>query len=133
MDRRYSKNEMVFVAGWLGLWFLFNLILFHWNPQSVGFLLLSGLTGIIALSFVLFPAGFRRIYAGWMWLTGWVGRINTMVILGILFYLILTPLSGILRLVGKDLLNIRRFPGTGSNWKNREPRETRPEDYERIF
>jgi len=48
-----------------------------------------------------------------------MGWVMSRVILGILFYLAITPVALILRLRGKDLLDIKLDPAAASYWKHR--------------
>ncbi|MFA7382059.1 MAG: SxtJ family membrane protein [Desulfurivibrionaceae bacterium] len=57
-----------------------------------------------------FPRSLTRIYRGWMAVGHALGWINTRVILGLLYYLVITPMGLIMRLLGKDPLR-RRFSG----------------------
>ena len=45
-----------------------------------------------------------KIYQGWIKIGNFIGRINSFLIIVILFYLLFTPIGLILRLFGNDLL-----------------------------
>jgi hypothetical protein len=52
-----------------------------------------------ALPFVLAP-----IHKGWMWVGHILGWINTRILLGIVFYALVTPIGLVCRLMGKDTM-----------------------------
>jgi hypothetical protein len=50
------------------------------------------------------PASLRGFYRGWMKLGLLLGKISTPVIMGVVFYLLVTPMGLVRRLLGKDSL-----------------------------
>ncbi len=82
---------------------------------------------------LFFHAILRPMYIGWMKFAFVLGWINTRLILGIFFYLILTPVGLLMRLIGRDALH-RKFDRKASTyWEKREPAEFKRERYERLF
>jgi len=61
----------------------------------------------------------RPIYIGWMKFAFVLGWINTRILLSVFFYLILTPISLLMRLLSKDLLDEKIEPGATSYWRKR--------------
>ena len=55
------------------------------------------------------------------------------VALGIFFFLVVTPTSLIMRLLGVDPLRLRKNPATPSYWINREPPGPAPDSLDRQF
>jgi len=58
----------------------------------------------ILISVLLYPRCLNIIYIPWMKLGSILGWINTRMILGIIFFLLITPMGMIMRLRGKDPL-----------------------------
>lgn len=56
--------------------------------------------GISAIGFVIGPVG-EYIHVGWMLLAKVLGYINSRILLSIVFFLILTPIALLMRLLGK--------------------------------
>jgi hypothetical protein len=90
-----------------------------------------------ALAFLVLAVGFLRPlwlavpYRAWMRFGLAMGWINSRVILGILFFGVLTPTALVLKLMGKDLLQLRIDPRAGSY---RKPSKSRPSaDMEQPF
>jgi hypothetical protein len=75
------------------------------------------------------PAWFRGFYRAGMTVTFRIGQVMGFVWLTLFFLLILTPLGLLLRLMGKDLLKIKRSPGATSYWNVSRP----PGPFDRMF
>jgi hypothetical protein len=95
-----------------------------WTAGAAIFFLVTGLAAQPVL---------KPLYVAWMTFAIILGWINTRLILGIFFYLILTPIGLILRITGKDLLDKKFDRGAETYWKKREKREFDPARYERLF
>jgi len=80
---------------------------------------------------MLMPAALKPIQKVWMTLALLMGWVMSRVILVVLFYLAVTPIALVLRLLGKDLLDIRPGLQKESYWHPHKPRQK--EDYENQF
>lgn len=62
----------------------------------------------LSVSFFLislaYPKGLVFVYVPWMVLGGYLGRINSYILLSLIFYLLITPLALLFKLLGKDPL-----------------------------
>ena len=56
-----------------------------------------------------------------------LNRIVSPLVMGMLFYLIITPIALFMRLLGKDLLNLKRDPEARSYWIPRDPPGPEPD------
>jgi len=82
---------------------------------------------LILAAFLIFPAAIFPLalawpHKGWMWLGHILGWINTRIILGVVFYLIVTPTGLIRRWLGKDPMGRKLRPDADSYRVTREPR-----------
>ena len=75
----------------------------------------------------------RPIYVGWMKLAFALGWINTRILLGIFFYLIITPIALFMRVVGKDILDQKIARSATTYWKKRERVPFDPKRMEHQF
>jgi len=75
----------------------------------------------------------KPVYRVWMLFAFALGWINTRVILGVFFYLVMTPLGVILRLSGKDLLDESIDKRAASYWIRRERAPFDRKRLERLF
>jgi hypothetical protein len=71
---------------------------------------------------LVWPSSLSRIHQGWMMLAEVLGWINTRIILGAVFYLIVTPIGAIRRLLGKDPMGTRAKADAESYRVLRKPR-----------
>lgn len=133
-DRKDLRKFGITIAIVLGL--LGSLALYKGSGKYLGFWGIGGLFLVLGL---LLPELLKPIHKAWMALALILGWINTHIILGLIFFLIFTPIGLILRLMGKDLLD-QKFPqpGTGSGsdltyWKKREKNSKDKVRYERMF
>jgi hypothetical protein len=60
------------------------------------------LTGLLMLPALIFPGSLSWVYKQWMTLGHIMGWINTRIILGLIFYGLVTPIGFIRRWLGKD-------------------------------
>lgn len=62
------------------------------------------LAAVLVTTATVWPLALRPVHRGWMAVGGVLGRINTTVLLFLVYYLVFTPLGSFLRLIGKDTL-----------------------------
>jgi hypothetical protein len=107
-------------------------VYFFWRGSVAGPYLFA--SGLIFLSLGLFfRSPLKPLYVGWMSFAHLLGWINTRLLLGLFYYLVLTPIGLILRLAGKDLLHERLDRTAGSYWTEPEKHPPGPEQYRRLF
>ena len=77
--------------------------------------------GLIMLGLTL-PRALAPVYRGWMWVGHILGQFNTRLLLGLVYFLMMTPTGMVMRLVGRDPLD-RRLKDRPSYWveRNRQP------------
>jgi hypothetical protein len=77
------------------------------------------------------PALLGPVHRGWMAVARVLGTVNTALFLGLVFFLVLTPLGFAFRLSGRDELARRRRRPTG--WVPYPERNRDPRHYEKMF
>ena len=82
--------------------------------------------------FFAVPVVRRPLYLGWMYATLPIGWVVTHVMLGLIYYLMFTPIGLIMRLGGRDLMQRRFDREASSYWIEHRP-DDRPERYFRQF
>jgi hypothetical protein len=63
------------------------------------------------------PACFRGFYRAGMRVSYEIGQVFGKILLALFFVFLVTPLGLFLRLIGKDLLGLKRAPGQSSYWR----------------
>ncbi len=81
---------------------------------------------------LIFPRILVYPNRAWMLLAGGLSFLSTRMILGIVFFLVMTPIGLIKRLFGWDPLQ-RRAGSSPSYWKPYSDRQRNPRHYEKMF
>ncbi|NOZ62127.1 MAG: hypothetical protein GXO74_10635 [Calditrichaeota bacterium] len=100
----------------------------HQGQQTA--LILWTSAGVVFLLTLLSPALIKPVYRGAMFIAGILGWINTRILLAIFFYLILTPISLVLKIFHKDPLKRKLGPEAETYW---EPHSEKAADKNRYF
>ena len=79
------------------------------------------------------PGVLKPVQKAWMTLAVLLGWCMTRVILGILFYLVVTPIGILTRLLGKDFLHLKADADAGSYWTPKINKPSEKSDYEKQF
>lgn len=105
--------------------------LFLWLEKEF-YLYLIGIGGILLAIRLIHFKWLAPLYKVWMGLALCMGFVVSRIILTILFFLVITPLAVIMRLFGKEFLDIKFKDGKASYWVKRESAPTK-ESYEKQF
>ena len=84
----------------------------HWHEVEIGW----AIAGIISIAGLVFPPLIRPIFVGLILLTYPIGWVVSHVLLGTIFYGIVTPIGLLLRATGHDSLDLK-MPQGSSMWK----------------
>ena len=91
----------------------------------------------VALAFVLLGFVAPKILSplNWLWfqLGQLLGKIVSPIVLGAIFFLLLTPVSLVTRLFGRDELRLKRKASQTSYWLDRAPPGPAPESFKNQF
>ena len=89
-------------------------------------------SSFIGIGFII-PILLKPIYIIWMTFAIILGWFMTRVILSLLFFVIITPIGIILRLFGKDFLDIKKQAIEKSYWNIRTNGHLEKENFEKQF
>jgi len=103
-----------------GLWIIFFSAIaarqwFH-HEHHVAAIILAIVALTIGPMGVAFPKLIKPIYVGWMTAVYPIGWVMSHVMLGIVFFLIVTPMAILFRVLGRDALGLRAKPKAASYW-----------------
>jgi hypothetical protein len=92
--------------------------------------LVAAVLAVLAvIAAVIHPHGFRGFYRGGMNVSFQIGQVMGKVLLTVFFFALVTPMGLLLRLLGKDLLRLRKKPELTTYWqKSKSSRE-----FDRMF
>tara|TARA_B100000287_G_scaffold157484_1_gene148573 strand:+ start:2971 stop:3381 length:411 start_codon:yes stop_codon:yes gene_type:complete len=110
--------------------FIVSAVLFYYSNYLFQNLAIIGAI-FIGLG-VIIPIILKPVYLLWMIFAVILGWVMTRVILSIVFYIIITPIGLITRLLGEDFLNFK-ISKTDSYWNNRDSSEELNQNYEKQF
>jgi hypothetical protein len=88
----------------------------------------GGLAAALYLAGLALPAKLGPIYRGWMAMALAISKVTTPIIMGIMYFVVLTPFGLVMRAVGKK--PIRHRAENGSFWR---PANPGPKDLRRQF
>ena len=127
-----KKQLNVFVAG-----LTLILLLFSNKANKTENLFFSAnlITAAIILLFIyLFNKEVMvKFYKVWMKVVSVIGMFITALLTIFIFYIIFTPVGILLRILGKDILNLKADPKLKTYWIDRPSKEFNKSDYERQF
>jgi Saxitoxin biosynthesis operon protein SxtJ len=89
-------------------------------------LLAAGIFGAAALMMPAVLAPLNRLWTRFGLL---LHRVVSPLVLGIMFFLVITPMGLVMRMLGKDPLRLRRDPGAPTYWIERKPPGPPPETF----
>ncbi len=93
---------------------LFSMYAFYRGRDT--FLYLCLLIALFGLTAIIKPSWLFYVDKFWSWLGETLGKIMTPVIMGLIYYLVITPIGLIMRIAGKDLLDQRIDKNASSYW-----------------
>ena len=106
---------------------------FLYYQEKDSFQLFIYLAGSFSGLGIILPIILKPFYMVWMIFAVILGWFMTKVILSLLFYLIITPIGLFLRIIGKDLLNLKEKKQQKSYWNMRNSEEEQIQNYEKQF
>jgi hypothetical protein len=119
ITRKQLRSFGFTVGGIFALIALWPLIIRAENPRWWAVVVV----GCLLVPAAVFPKSLTWVYKGWMALGHVFGWINTRIILGFIFYFIVTPIGLVRRWLGKDPMGRKLRPDLQSY---RVPRTRRP-------
>ena len=118
MSRTYDRTQLrrfgYLVGGIFGVIGLWPLVWRQENPRWWGL----ALTVILVVPALVAPRALAPLYRVWMALGEVLAWINTRIILGVVFYGVVTPIGLVMRLIGHDPMR-RRFERVGDSYRVR--------------
>jgi hypothetical protein len=124
-ERRFGAIGFVFFAALASL--------AHWRGHAAASYIFAVASFLFFVIRFVVPALLHRVYTGWMAVVGVIGKINTYILLSVVFFVIFTPAGLLMRLFGKDKMQRRYDPGAASYWIPIEDKPLDKKRYEQRF
>lgn len=132
MGKITKKDLRQFGIGVGVILIILGTIHFFKHNVKVSYILCS-ISVLSLISGIFFPKILRPIYKVFLKVTHAIGWFNTKVILGVLYYLLLTPIGLTMKLFGKDILSVKIHKNQESYWIKRQTVKATRETLERQF
>jgi len=119
-----------------GLWLVFfgglGGFIYYGDSSSVLAAAMLAAAGVVGLPGLLWPVLMRPIYVAWMVAAFPIGWTVSHLLLGVIFYLVITPLGLLMRMLGHDPMN-RGFDRDASTYWSEHLTGRDPSRYFRQF
>jgi len=115
----------------VGFVILFLGFVLWWRQHSAGLLLIS-IAALLLLAGGLAPSSLKWVHGPWMVGSLALGWIVTRILLTLVFFLVITPIGLLQRLLGKSAIQVAFTTNSASYWQRRTASPV-PEDYEKQF
>lgn len=124
-DIRTFAITLFLVLAILGSFFL-------WRKGPCGFVF-WGVGAALLIPGVLRPGILSPVYRAWMKLALVLGFVSSHVVLAVMYYFVITPISLLMRALGKDPLQKNIDTAAKSYWMQKERTAFVKEQYEKMF
>jgi hypothetical protein len=105
-----------------------------YRHRNVAALIAGSVAAAFALAALLVPKLLEPVEAAWMAFAHLLGAINTRIIMGLFYFLLIMPIGLFQRLFGRDQLQRRRWlAGYKTNWEDYRARQRNEQHYENMF
>jgi hypothetical protein len=130
INRDPSRRELRVFAGILLVFFgLAGALVLYWTGRATLPSWLWGIGTALSAAGLLFPKFMREVYLGWMMLAFPIGWLVSHLVLGATYFLVLTPIAVVIRVLVRDPLE-RRFEASRKSYWVGYPL---PDTLERYF
>jgi hypothetical protein len=132
MNSNSTKNE-IRKFGIVALLFFGMLAGFALWREKSGLTIFFGVLSCLGMCFLVMPGPFRPIYDGWIKIAHFIGKIITVSILTLSYYMVITPAALLKRAFGGRPLPLKPDPNTDSYWiARKEPSQPKERFYLRY-
>jgi hypothetical protein len=101
------------VSGLAGAWML-------WKDKGFAGVAF-GIAALFLLAALAYPRILRPLNIAWMHLGLLLNRVVSPIVMGVIYFVLFTPIAAVMRLRGRDVLQRRFDPARDSYWINRDP------------
>ena len=104
----------------VGIAFLVLAGISYWRGHTRVPVVLASLGGILILAGLIAPASLGPVQRGWMGFAHVLSKITTPIFMGIVYFLVITPIGLFRQMIGKNAMIQKSNPETGY-WAVRDP------------
>jgi len=107
-------------------------IYFYLNADLIFTYLILTIAAIFFLTTIISPDLLLPLNKAWMWFGFLLGKVISPIILGIIFFIIITPYALVMRIFGRDELRLK-FKERLSHWKGRNIDAAKTDTFKHQF
>lgn len=115
----------------VGIAFLVLGLVVAWRGGVVASPIIGGVGVGLILAALLIPTHLGPVYRAWMGMALLLSKVTTPILMGVIYFLVITPIALLMRLMGRNPMV--RKPVDGSFWILRAEGSGRRSDLERQF
>ncbi len=123
VSARLTASEGRKFAFTVGSAFLVFAAIAWWRGSPTTMKVLGALGGVLYLLAVTVPAKLGPLERAWMGVAHLISRVTTPIFMGVVFFIVITPIALIVRMLGKSPMAVSR--SSASYWHRREFGKTR--------
>ncbi|MFA6383846.1 MAG: SxtJ family membrane protein [Candidatus Omnitrophota bacterium] len=127
----YDKQVRSFSRVMAVVFFVIGFIFFIRRKPEFMLLWLTG--GCFLVIGIIRPQWLALVYRGWMKLACLLSWVNTRIMLGVIYYCVLTPVSIVMRFLRIDPLESAFSKHKASYWVDRPKKTFNKSDYEHLY
>lgn len=122
INRNPSRRDLAWFGAILLLFFVFiGAVIGRATHSEFVRNTLWGLGGVLALVYYIVPPVRRSMFIGWMYAAYPIGYVVSHVLLGLIYFGVVTPIGWVMRVVGYDPMYRRFDRAARTYWVRREP------------
>jgi len=120
-----------FAALWLVCFLALAAVRWYGGKQGAATVVMGSAAVLIGVPGLILPAVMRPIYTGWMIAVFPIGWTVARIVLSAVFYVVVTPIGLLFRMLGRDVLHRRR--ASRSTYWTEKPQARAAADYLRQY
>lgn len=76
---------------------------------------------------------FKKIFSWWMVFVKFLGKINTFILLTLVYFILIGPIAVFFKIIKKDFLDVKLSSSEGSYWISKQTEKLEENNYEQRF
>jgi hypothetical protein len=126
-----SERSFGLMFGAIGLAFA---ALFAWRDRPVAWIAAAAVAGVVFLAIALLaPKLLAPLNRAWFRFGLLLAKVVNPIVLGVIFFLVISPYALFLRVIGRDSLRLRPTAGATSYWIERDPANSPAGAFDRQY
>jgi hypothetical protein len=126
------SSERTFGLVFTGIFLIVAGYLWYHDSKTVAIQIFLALSAAFLVSSIFKPIVLRPFNKAWYYLGLLMGRVVSPIVLGILFFILISPIAIVMRMAGRDALKLRK-QDVQSHWIDRAPPGPASESFKDQF